>query len=95
MHICPLQFDIVDRIINRFSNKGEIVFDPFAGLFTVPFRAAIAGRFGIGTELNPESYNDGLFYLRKQEIDANMPTLFNTIDFENEMLDSEVGCLRD
>ena len=102
MHICPLQFDIVDRIINRFSNKGEIVFDPFAGLFTVPFRAAIAGRFGIGTELNPESYNDGLFYLRKQEIDANMPTLFNTIDFENEMLDSDSnywktlgGCLRD
>jgi DNA modification methylase len=88
MHICPLQFDIVDRVINRFSNKGDVVFDPFAGLFTVPFRAIILGRKGIGVELNPDSFRDGLFYLKKQEIDMTMPTLFNTID-------SEVGCLRD
>jgi DNA modification methylase len=84
MHICPLQFDIVDRIINRFSNIGDTVFDPFAGLFTVPFRAVKLGRKGIGTELNPESFNDGLFYLRKEEIDQNMPTLFNMI--ENEVI---------
>jgi DNA modification methylase len=38
-HICPLQFDIVDRLINRYTNKGELVFDPFGGLFTVPYRA--------------------------------------------------------
>lgn len=82
MHICPLQFDIVDRVINRFSNKGETVFDPFAGLFTVPFRAIIAGRKGIGTELNPESFRDGLFYLKKQEITMSMPTLFNMMDAE-------------
>lgn len=88
MHICPLQFDIVDRIINRFSNKGETVFDPFAGLFTVPFRAILLGRKGVGVELNPDSFRDGLFYLKKQEIDMTMPTLFN-------MIDSEVGCLRD
>src|SRR5690606_38636791 len=38
-HICPLQFDIVDRLIVRFSSKSELVFDPFGGLFTVPYRA--------------------------------------------------------
>ncbi len=80
MHICPLQFDIVDRVINRFSNKGDVVFDPFAGLFTVPFRAMMMGRYGIGTELNPESFRDGMFYLRKQEIDMTTPTLFNLIE---------------
>lgn len=94
MHICPLQFDIVDRVINRFSNKGEIVFDPFAGLFTVPFRAMKAGRVGIGTELNHESYRDGLFYLKKQEIDMSTPTLFNVISTDDN-IDIEVGCLRD
>ena len=73
-------FDIVDRVINRFSNPGETVFDPFAGLFTVPFRAMKLGRKGVGTELNPESFRDGLFYLRKQEIDMSAPTLFNMIN---------------
>lgn len=82
MHICPLQFDIVDRTINRFSNKGEVVYDPFAGLFTVPYRAIKLGRYGIGTELNPESYRDGLFYLRKAESDAKMPTLFEVTELE-------------
>ena len=37
LHVCPLQIDIVERIINRYSNKGDVVFDPFAGLFTVPY----------------------------------------------------------
>jgi hypothetical protein len=28
MHLCPLQFDIVDRLIEQFSMEGEVVFDP-------------------------------------------------------------------
>lgn len=76
-HICPLQFDIVDRCINRYSNKGDVVFDPFGGLMTVPYRAMLMGRFGIATELNPVSYRDGLFYLRKAESELEMPTLFS------------------
>jgi hypothetical protein len=79
MHICPLQFDIVDRCIDRFSNKGETIFDPFGGLATVPYRAMKKGRKGIATELNIESYTDGLFYLRKTECDIESPTLFDSI----------------
>lgn len=79
-HICPLQFDIVDRIIRRFSNKGEIVFDPFAGLMTVPVRAIKLGRIGIGVELSAEYFLDGIKYLRGMEIDVRTPSLF---DFEN------------
>ena len=30
-HICPLQIDIVERLINRYSNPGDTVYDPFAG----------------------------------------------------------------
>jgi hypothetical protein len=78
-HVCPLQFDIVDRIIGRFTNKGETVFDPFAGLMTVPYRAIKLGRFGRGVELNREYFADGLRYLRLAEIEAGSPTLF---DFE-------------
>src|SRR5690606_28125767 len=35
-HVCPMQFDIVDRLIRRYTNPGELVFDPFGGLGTVP-----------------------------------------------------------
>jgi hypothetical protein len=46
MHLCPLQFDIVDRLITRYTNKGETVYDPFGGLLTVPLRAVQLGRRG-------------------------------------------------
>ncbi|MFR2149113.1 MAG: DNA methyltransferase [Christensenellales bacterium] len=48
MHVCPLQLDIVERLINRYSNPGDTVFDPFAGLFTVPKLAVDMGRRGVG-----------------------------------------------
>ena len=54
-----------------------MVFDPFAGLFTVPERAVMMGRYGIGIELNTDYFRDGLGYLKAAEIKANMPTLFD------------------
>ncbi len=80
MHVCPLQLDIVDRIINRFSNKGDVVFDPFAGLFTVPLRAVKAGRYGIGTELSLDYFRDGVGYLKAAEQDVGQPTLFDLLE---------------
>lgn len=77
MHICPLQFDIVKRIINRYSNPNEIVFDPFAGLSTVPYMAVKMGRQGIGVELNNDSWKDGLAYLKAIELEVAAPTLFD------------------
>lgn len=76
MHICPLQFDIVERIINRFSNKDELVFDPFAGLMTVPYMAIKMGRKGFGIELDYNSFHDGLDYLRAAEEEYELPSLF-------------------
>jgi DNA modification methylase len=78
-HICPLQFDIVDRLITRYTNRGEEVSDPFGGLFTVPYRAISLGRRGHGVELNPEYFRDGLAYVRAAEQEAEMPTLFDVI----------------
>lgn len=77
MHVCPLQFDIVDRLITRYSNPGELVFDPFAGLFTVPLRALRLGRHGRGVELNADYFRDGVRYLQAHERQAAMPTLFD------------------
>ncbi len=76
-HICPLQFDLVDRIITRYTNPGDIVFDPFGGLMTVPCRAVKLGRYGMGVELSTEYFHDGLRYLRASEAEAAVPSLFD------------------
>lgn len=77
MHVCPLQIDIVDRLIERYSNPGELVYDPFGGLGTVPVRAVKMGRRGRGVELNPGYYLDAVKYLEAEERKATMPTLFD------------------
>lgn len=79
-HICPLQFDIVDRLIQRFSNAGELVFDPFGGLFTVPYRALKLGRKGRAAELSTTYFMDGVRYLQAAEREIAMPDLFATMD---------------
>ncbi|MBM0235895.1 hypothetical protein JNW88_00135 [Micromonospora sp. ATA32] len=81
---CPLQFDIVDRLINRYSNPGELVYDPFGGLFTVPVRALRLGRRGRAAELNSGYFADGVRYLRAEEARVAMPTLFDLDDVAGE-----------
>lgn len=76
-HVCPLPLDIVERLIVRYSNPDELVFDPFAGLFTVPYMAIKMGRRGWGNELNPLYWENGVKYCRDAEMERNMPTLFD------------------
>lgn len=83
MHVCPLQLDIVERIINRYSNEGDLVYDPFGGLMTVPMTAVKMHRSGYGCELNPDYFRDGVGYLQAAEDEIEEPTLF---DFMPEVL---------
>jgi len=76
-HICPLQIDVVKRLLDRFTMKGDVVDDPFGGLFTVPYVALEMERKAISAELNPDYYDDGLFYLKSIEYKINVPTLFD------------------
>lgn len=82
MHVCPLQIDIVKQIINRYSNVGDTVFDPFAGLFTVPYIAVKMGRYGIGTELNADYFRDGVGYLKSTDEVTDQLTLFDLMESE-------------
>lgn len=79
-HICPLQFDIVDRLIRRYSNEGDLIFDPFGGLFTVPYRALHLGRKGRAAELSTAYFMDGVKYLQAAEQKVSMPTLFDVTE---------------
>lgn len=84
MHVCPLQLDIVERLITRYSNKGDVVFDPFGGIGTVPYCAVKLGRKGLSTELNFDYWRDGLAYLREAESEVSSPTLFDLMDVETK-----------
>lgn len=76
-HICPLQLDIVERLIERYSNRGEVVFDPFGGIGTVAYCAVLMGRKGLSTELNHDYWKDSLAYLVEAEREVTAPTLFD------------------
>ena len=79
-HICPLQLDIVERLIERYSNRGELVFDPFGGIGTVPYCAINLGRKGLSTELNYDYWKDSLSYLYEAEMEVSAPTLFDLMN---------------
>lgn len=79
-HVCPLQFDIVERIINRYTNPGELVYDPFGGLMTVPYCAIKLGRRGYGCELSEDYFRFGVEYCRDAENERLTPTLFDCLE---------------
>jgi DNA modification methylase len=79
LHVCPLQIDIVDRLIDRYTNPGDTILDPFGGIMTVPAQAVKKGRHGIGIELNADYFRDGVGYLQAADNQVNMPTLFDFI----------------
>jgi len=81
-HVCPLQIDIVDRLIDRYSNPGEKVYDPFHGLGTVGVRAIKKGRTAGGSELSAAYFADQVHYLRAAEREFTMPTLFDALEQE-------------
>lgn len=80
MHVCPLQLDIAERIIRRYSKEGETVLDPFGGLMTVPMTAVKMGRKGYGIELNVDYFRDGVGYLQAAEQEKEVPTLFDFME---------------
>lgn len=80
MHVCPLQIDIAERIINRYSNEGDLIYDPFGGLMTVPMTAVKMQRRGYGCELNPDYFRDGVGYLQAAEEEVDAPTLFDFME---------------
>lgn len=83
-HLCPFQYDVVDRAIVRYSNKGDIVYDPFHGLGTVGVRAIKLGRRSRGSELSAGYFKDQVHYLQAAELEHSTPSLFDFLDDELE-----------
>lgn len=66
-HICPLQLDVIERLIRLYSNRGEIVFSPFAGVGSEGYCAIRLGRKFYGCELKQEYWDTCCRNLRRAE----------------------------
>lgn len=76
-HICPLQLGFIERCIRLWSNPGELVLSPFAGIGSEGHVAIGHGRRFIGCELKPSYWNAAVNNLRRAEEMANLPSLFD------------------
>ena len=58
-HICPLQLTVIRRAIELWSNPGDVVFSPFAGIASEGYVALEEGRKFVGCELKLSYFNQG------------------------------------
>jgi DNA modification methylase len=59
-HVHPLQLDVIERVLVLWSNEGETVLSPFAGVGSEVYAAVCQGRRGVGIELKPSYYRQAV-----------------------------------
>lgn len=69
-HICPLQLEVIDRLVRLYSDPGEIVFSPFAGIGSEGYIAVKRGRRFYGCELKDEYHAAAMVNLGRAEKEA-------------------------
>ena len=66
-HICPLQLPTIKRALHLWTNEGDTVFTPFAGIGSEVFQALKMGRKGVGIELKKSYFDTAVKNCRKAE----------------------------
>lgn len=64
-HVHPLQLDVIDRIVDLYSNPGEIVLTPFMGVGSEVFSPVSMGRKAIGIELKDSYYKQAVLNMKE------------------------------
>lgn len=88
-HVCPLQLDIIERLLTRYTSEWETVLDPFMGIGSVAYQALRMKRRAIGCELNQEYWRYSIGYAEAAESDLAVPTLFDLMKDEMPTEDTE------
>lgn len=76
-HICPLQLDVIERGIVKYSNPGDVVWDCFMGIGSIPVKALELGRYALGSELKREYFEISVGYCAAKEAQLKVPALFD------------------
>lgn len=79
-HICPLQLDLIERCIRLWSNPGEMVLSPFAGIGSEGYMAIKLGRRFTGIELKESYWRTAVDNLRRAETEYGTPALFGAAE---------------
>lgn len=75
-HICPLQLDTIDRAIQLWSNKGDVVLTPFMGIGSEVYQAILDERKGIGFELKESYFKEAMKNVQVAEAKTMEDKLF-------------------
>ena len=76
-HISPLQLTVVRRCLQLWTNLGDVVFSPFAGIGSAGHVALEMGRRFVGVELKPSYYRQAEANLRVAESTVRAPSLLD------------------
>lgn len=63
-HVHPLQLDVIDRLVELYSNPNEVVLTPFMGVGSEVFSPVSLGRKGIGIELKDSYYKQATLNMK-------------------------------
>lgn len=66
-HVHPLQLDVIDRIVELYSNKNELVFTPFMGVGSEVYSPVSLGRKGLGVELKDSYFKQAILNMKDAE----------------------------
>jgi hypothetical protein len=66
-HVCPLQLEVIRRLIRLYTNPGELVFDPFMGIGSTAYVAIEQERQAVGFELKESYHRQALANCRRAE----------------------------
>jgi DNA modification methylase len=88
-HICPLQLEVIRRLVKLYSNPNEIVFSPFAGIGSEGYVALKNDRRFYGCELKDSYYETACRNLSSAE--AHNDTQYTLFD-EEQMMDVRKHC---
>lgn len=76
-HICPLQLGFIERCVRLWSNPGELVLTPFAGIGSELYVSVKLGRRAIGVELKPSYWATAVDNMQSLEAEMALPSLFD------------------
>lgn len=83
-HICPLQLEVIRRALRMWTNKGDTVLSPFAGIGSEGYVALKEGRRFLGNELKESYYKQAVANLRSVYADESQGDLFSIVDEKQE-----------
>lgn len=79
-HVCPLQKGTCERCTRLWTNRDEVVMDPWGGIATVGHVALLQGRRFVGCELKPEWWGEGVRNLNRADEIMATPNMLSMIE---------------